>query len=171
LRADLVLNNLSCWGFTTKKIRIMSDGTPWRPIVHVQDIARAFVAALNAPAQVIHNRAFNVGRNDDNYQIRELADIVKQVIPGCTVQYEGTGRSDPRSYRVDFSLIARTLPQYRPRWNARAGVEELYALFLRSGLKQNDFLGWRFTRLRQLKRLLDAGHLDSSLRWRNGATH
>jgi nucleoside-diphosphate-sugar epimerase len=164
-RADLVLNNLSCWAFTTKSIRIMSDGTPWRPIVHIEDISRAFAAALTAPVELVHNQAFNVGRNSENYRVRDIANIVQEVIPGCSVAYAGAGEPDPRSYRVDFSKIARTLPSYQPQWDARRGVRELYGRFLSHGMTVEDFQSGRFTRLVQLKRLLDSARLDSSLRW------
>ena len=166
LRTDVVLNNLSCWAYTTKSIRIMSDGTPWRPIVHVEDISRAFAAALAAPVETIHNQAFNVGRNTENYQVRDLASIVQEVIPRCRVDYVGKGGPDPRSYRVDFSRISRALPSFQPRWDARQGVHQLYRGFQTNGLTLEDFEGWRFTRLAQLKRLLDSGQLEASLRWR-----
>jgi len=165
-RADVVLNNLSCWAYTTKSIRIISDGTPWRPIVHIEDIAGAFAAALVAPVETIHNQAFNVGRDTENYQVRDLASIVQEVIPGCCVDYVGKGGPDPRSYRVDFGRISRALPSFQPRWDARQGVYQLYRSFRTNGLTQEEFEGWRFTRLAQLKRLLDAGRLDTSLRWR-----
>ena len=172
LRADLVLNNLCCWAYTTKRIRIMSDGTPWRPIVHIEDIARAFAAALVAPVEAIHNQAFNVGRNAENYQVRDLASIVHEVIPGCRVEYVGNGGPDPRSYRVDFGRIARTLPSFQPEWDARQGVHQLFQSFRTNGLTREDFEGWRFTRLAQLKRLIAAGQVDASLRWlAGGATN
>jgi len=167
LRADVVLNNLSCWAYTTKSIRIMSDGTPWRPIVHVEDISLAFAAALAAPVAAIHNQAFNVGRNTENYQVRDLASIVQEVIPGCRVDYVGKGGPDPRSYRVDFSRISRALPNFQPRWDARQGVRQLYQGLETNGLTLEDFEGWRFIRLAQLKRLLNSGRLDASLRWRS----
>jgi nucleoside-diphosphate-sugar epimerase len=168
LRADLVLNNLCCWGYTTKSIRIMSDGTPWRPLVHVEDISHAFAAALEAPTEVIHNRAFNVGRDAENYQVRDLAEIVRQVMPGCEVEYAGKGGPDPRNYRVDFSRIAGEICGWQPRWTARAGAEELIHACRQNGMAREDFEGWRFTRLAQLKRLIKLGVLDPQLRWREG---
>ncbi len=168
LRADLVLNNLCCWGYTTNSIRIMSDGTPWRPLVHVEDISRAFAAALEAPTEVIHNRAFNVGGDSVNYQIRELAEIVRQVMPRCQVEYAGKGGPDPRNYRVDFTRIARELPAWQARWTARMGAEELIHACRQNGMAKEDFEGWRFTRLAQLKRLIKLGRLDPQLRWREG---
>jgi nucleoside-diphosphate-sugar epimerase len=168
LRADLVLNNLCCWGYTTNSILIMSDGTPWRPLVHVEDISGAFAAVLEAPVEVIHNRAFNVGRGCENYQVRDLAEIVRQVMPRCRVEYSGKGGSDPRNYQVNFSRIARELPGWQPRWTARLGAEEIVNGCRRHGMTREDFESWRFTRLAQLKRLTQSGKVDSRLRWREG---
>ncbi|MEM9093246.1 MAG: SDR family oxidoreductase, partial [Cyanobacteria bacterium P01_F01_bin.53] len=127
LRFDLVLNNLTAWAFTTGRVFIKSDGTPWRPIVHIEDISRAFLAVLHAPKEKIHNEAFNVGRNEDNYQIRELADMVQEIVPNCVVEYAKDAGPDKRCYRVDCSKILRVLPEFQPQWSARKGVEELYA--------------------------------------------
>jgi nucleoside-diphosphate-sugar epimerase len=169
LRADLVLNNLCCWGYTTNSIRIMSDGTPWRPLVHVEDISRAFAAVLEAPTDVIHNRAFNVGSDGENYQVRDLAEIVRQVLPRCQLEYAGNNTPDPRNYRVDFTRITRELPGCRPRWNARLGAQQLIKACHQNGMAREDFEGWRFTRLNQLKRLMASGRLDPQLRWRGVA--
>jgi nucleoside-diphosphate-sugar epimerase len=166
LRADLVLNNLCCWGYTTNSIRIMSDGTPWRPLVHVEDISRAFAAVLEAPTPVIHNRAFNVGRDCENYQVRDLAEIVRQVMPRCQVEYAGKGGPDPRNYRVDFTRISGELPSWQPRWNARMGAEQLIQACRQNGMAREDFEGWRFTRLNQLRQLMTSGRIDPQLRWR-----
>lgn len=167
LRADVVLNNLVGWAYTTGKVRILSDGTPWRPIVHVEDVASAFAAALVAPQEAIHNQAFNVGVDGENYQIRDLAEVVQETVPGCRVEYAGQGGPDPRNYRVDFSKLARTVPGFKPRWNARLGAKELFSAFQRVGLTLDDFQGRKYVRLKQLKHLLSAGRLDSTLRWRN----
>jgi nucleoside-diphosphate-sugar epimerase len=165
LRADVVLNNLVCWAHTTGRIRILSDGTPWRPIVHVQDISRAFVAALAAPREAIHNQAFNVGANGENYQVREIAEIVRATVAGCTVEYaEGAG-PDPRSYRVDFSKLMRTFPDFRPQWNASFGAKDLYDALQDAEVTLADFQGRRFIRLTQIRHLLDQGRLDRDLRW------
>ncbi len=165
LRADVVLNNLVCWAHTTGRIRIQSDGTPWRPIVHVLDISRAFAAALTAPREAIHNQAFNVGANGENYQVRELAEIVRATVAGCTVEYaEGAG-PDPRSYRVDFSKLMRTFPDFRPQWNASFGAKDLYDALQEAGVTLADFQGRRFIRLAQIRHLLDQGRLDRDLRW------
>ena len=165
LRADIVLNNLVCWAYTTGKVRIMSDGTPWRPIVHIEDISNAFAAALTAPREAIHNQAFNVGANAENYQVRDIAEVVRETVPGCQIEYAGQGGPDPRNYRVNFGKITRRLPEFKPKWTARLGAQELYAAFQRYGLTQEDFQGRRFVRLAQLKHLLNTGCLDNSLRW------
>jgi nucleoside-diphosphate-sugar epimerase len=165
LRADVVLNNLVCWAHTTGKVRIMSDGTPWRPIVHIQDISRAFAAVLDAPREAIHNEAFNIGANEENYQVRDLAEIVRETVPGCVVEYAEEGGPDPRSYRVDFAKFARALPDFKTVWNARLGAQEIYAAVRDVGLTLEEFQGRRFTRLAQFKYLLGANHLDDTLRW------
>jgi len=167
LRADIVLNNFVCWAYTTGKIRIMSDGTPWRPIVHIEDISRAFAAALVAPQEAIHNQAFNVGANEENYQVRELADIVREIVPGCTVEYAEGGGPDPRSYRVDFSKLNEMLPGFTPKWDARGGAQELYDAVRAVNLTEDEFQNRKFTRLVQFKYLLDSGRLDDTLRWRS----
>jgi nucleoside-diphosphate-sugar epimerase len=166
LRADIVLNNLVGWAFTTGKVKIMSDGSPWRPIVHIEDISRAFVVALTAPREKIHNQAFNIGANGENYRVRDLAEIVLQTVPGSKVEYAGQGGPDPRNYRVDFSRFARAFPDFAPKWNARLGAQELYAAFQKVGLTKEEFLGRKFVRLTQLKHLLAQSLLDDSLRWR-----
>jgi nucleoside-diphosphate-sugar epimerase len=164
-RADLVLNNLVAWAHTTGKVRILSDGTPWRPVVHVQDIARAFLAVLQAPADAIHNQAFNVGPDGENYQVCQLAEIAKETVPGCTVEYAGTATPDARNYRVGFTKLKRTFPALEFRWNARRGAQELYRGYRQAGLTFEDFQGRRFTRLRQIQCLASEGRLDCELRW------
>jgi nucleoside-diphosphate-sugar epimerase len=165
LRADVVLNNFVCWAHTTGRIRIMSDGTPWRPIVHVQDIARAFATALVAPREVIHNQAFNVGATAENYQVRELAEIVRGTVAGCTLEYVTDTGPDPRSYRVDFGKLARTFPGLRPRWNASFGAKDLYAALQEADVTLEEFQGRRYTRLAQITHLLGSDRLDGTLRW------
>jgi nucleoside-diphosphate-sugar epimerase len=169
LRFDLVLNNLMAWAFTTQRVYLKSDGTPWRPIVHIEDISRAFIAVLHAPRQVVHNQAFNVGRNDDNYQIRELAEIVQETVPGCRLEYAADAGPDKRCYRVDCSKIARTLPEFQPQWNARRGAEELYAAYQRVGLTLGEFEGPKYQRVAHIRDLLQRDALDSSLRWKRPA--
>ena len=165
LRADVVLNNLTCWAFATGRIKIMSDGTPWRPIVHIEDISRAFAAALVAPVENIHNQALNIGVSGENYQVRELADIVQEEMPDCVVEYAGQGGPDPRNYRVDFSKAARLLPDFHPEWNARRGVRELLDALKASAGSREGFLDGKFTRLVRLRHLMESARLDSSLRW------
>jgi nucleoside-diphosphate-sugar epimerase len=164
LRADVVLNNLVGWAYTTGKVRIMSDGSPWRPIVHVEDIALAFAAILVAPREVVHNQAFNVGINGENYQVRELAAIVAKTVPGCTIEFANQGGPDLRNYRVNFAKLERLVPQFRPRWNAAKGAAQLYRAYKDAGMTPDDFLGRRHVRLLQLKYLLETGRVDSSLR-------
>lgn len=165
-RFDIVLNNLVAWAITTGLVYLKSDGSPWRPIIHVEDIARAFIAALDAPREVIHNQAFNVGVNQENYRIRELAEIVRETVPGCRVEYAPDAEPDKRTYRVDFSKIARTLPEFKPLWNARRGARELYEAYLKYGIKLEEFEGPRYKRIDHIKQLLSTGQLDESLRWR-----
>jgi nucleoside-diphosphate-sugar epimerase len=166
LRFDLVLNNLTAWAFCTGQVHLKSDGTPWRPIVHVSDIARAYVAVLHADREAVHNRAFNVGSTTENYQIRELAQMVHEVVPGSEIRFaEGAG-PDKRCYRVDCNLLAHTLHEYKPQWTARRGVEELYATYKAVGLTLEDFEGPKYKRIAHVKKLLGEGKLDPTLRWR-----
>ena len=165
LRFDLVLNNLTAWALTTGRVFIKSDGTPWRPIVHIEDISRAFLAALEAPRELVHNQAFNVGRTEENYQIRDLAEIVKETVPGCTIEFATDAGPDKRCYRADFSRIGRMLPAFRPQWDARRGAQELYQAYKKVDLRVEDFEGARYKRIDHIQKLLAAGHLDSNLRW------
>jgi nucleoside-diphosphate-sugar epimerase len=170
LRFDLVLNNLVAWAFTTGGVHIKSDGTPWRPIVHIEDISRAFVCVLRAPREVIHNQAFNVGASEENYQIRDLAEIVKETVPGSRIEYSPDAGPDKRCYRVDCSKLARSLPAFKPQWNARRGAEQLYEAYKKIGLRLEDFEGPRYKRIDHIKRLLSSGRLDAALRWRERPT-
>lgn len=165
LRFDLVLNNLVAWAFTTGRVYIKSDGTPWRPIVHIEDISRAFIAALHAPRPIVHNQAFNVGRNQDNYRIRELAEIVRQTVPGCQIEYAPDAGPDKRCYRVDCSKILQTLPKFTPQWDARRGAAELYKAYQKVGLTLEDFEGPKYQRIAHLQQLLRTKRLDETLRW------
>jgi len=165
LRFDLVLNNLVAWAFATGRVYIKSDGTPWRPIVHVEDISHAVLAVLESPRELIHNQAFNVGRTEENYRVRDLAEIVKETVPGCRVEYAPNASPDKRSYRVDFGKFARAFPSFRPRWNAWWGARELYAAYQKTGLKLEEFEGPKYKRIDHLKHLLQTGCLDATLRW------
>jgi nucleoside-diphosphate-sugar epimerase len=165
LRFDVVLNNLVAWAFTAGKVLLKSDGTPWRPIVHIEDIARAFLATLAAPHESVAGEALNVGRNDQNYRIREIAEIVKETVPGCEIAFaEGAG-PDKRNYRADFSKIARVLPAFRPQWDARKGARQLYEAYRSIGLELEDFEGPRYRRIDQIRTLMAAGELGADLRW------
>jgi nucleoside-diphosphate-sugar epimerase len=165
LRFDVVLNNLSGWAYTTGSVRIMSDGTPWRPIVHVRDVADASLAMLEAPADVVRGVAFNVGADTENYQVRDLATIVNDTFPGCTIEYaEGAG-PDPRSYRVDFGKLTRALPEFATKWTAADGARELRDAFEQVALTADGFQGDKYTRLARLKLLSAEGRIDGDLRW------
>jgi nucleoside-diphosphate-sugar epimerase len=143
----------------------MSDGTPWRPIVHIRDIARAFAAALAAPRDIVHDQAFNVGSNEENYRVRELAEIVRETVAGCVVEYAADGGPDARSYRVSFDKFARAFPDFKFEWNARRGAREVYDAIRQAELTLAEFQGRKFIRLNQLNHLLDRNLLDSTLRW------
>lgn len=166
LRFDLVLNNLVAWAYTTGRVFIKSDGTPWRPIVHIEDISRAFLAALEAPIELIHNQAFNVGRNADNYRVREIAEIVKETVPGTEIAYASDASPDKRCYRVDCSKIQRILPEFKPVWNTRRGAEELLAAYRTTGLTVDDFEGIRYKRIAHIRALIEEGSVDETLRWK-----
>ena len=165
LRFDLVLNNLVAWAITTGQVYIKSDGSPWRPIVHIADISRAFIAVLNAPVDVVHNAILNVGQSSENYRVRELADIVKEVVPNCHIEYASDASPDKRNYRVDCSKIERVLPEFKPVWTARKGAEELFEAYKRVGITVDDFEGERYKRIAHIKQLIGSGKLDENLRW------
>jgi nucleoside-diphosphate-sugar epimerase len=169
LRADIVVNNLVGRAFTTGEIRIESDGTPWRPLVHIEDISRAFLAVLEAPREAIHNQAFNVGQSTENYRISEIAEMVRAVVPGSRVSYAEGGGPDPRCYRVDCSKIAAVLPSFTPKWTVPDGVRELYDAYRVHGLTYDEFVGEgsRYLRIRHIQRLQKAGQLTNELRWTN----
>jgi nucleoside-diphosphate-sugar epimerase len=167
LRLDIVLNDLVASAHTTGSVLIKSDGTPWRPIVHVRDIVAAALAALEAPQSAIHNETFNVGRMEENYRIHELAAIVAETVPGCRVEYAPGGGPDKRCYRINCEKITRVLPGFRPQWNARKGARELYEAYRAAGLTREDLEGSRYIRLKHIRGLLKAGQLDASLRWVN----
>lgn len=164
LRLDVVLNNLAAWAVTTENITLLSDGTSWRPLVHVADVARASDALLRASDDAVRGQAFNVGSNDQNYLVRELAAVVAD-ITGCETRFADTATVDPRSYRVDFSKLERAFPSLQLEWDARRGVEELIAAYRASRLTTAEFEGRLYVRLRQLRHLLDTGALGGDLRW------
>jgi nucleoside-diphosphate-sugar epimerase len=166
LRGDLVVNNLVGYAFTTGEVLIKSDGTPWRPLVHIEDISLAFVAALHAPRERVHNLALNVGDTAENYRIRDVAAMVEDVVPGSTVTYADDAAPDIRNYRVTCDRIVEILPDFAPRWTVRRGVEELYDAYRREGLTYEDFLSRRFLRIKHVKELQAEGVLDERLRRR-----
>jgi nucleoside-diphosphate-sugar epimerase len=165
LRLDIVLNDLVASALTTGQVYIKSDGTPWRPIVHIRDIVAAVIAVLDAPREVVHNETFNVGRNDENFRIRELADIVAEVVPGCRVEYAPGGGPDLRCYRVNFDKMNRMVPAFRPQWTARQGGKELYDAYCSVGLTAKDIEQGRYVRINEIRRLQQAGRLDNGLYW------
>ena len=164
LRLDIVLNDLVAWAYTTGRVYIKSDGTPWRPIVHIRDITAALLAVLEAPQQAVHNQTFNVGQTEENYRIRELASIVADTVPGSRVEYAPDGGPDKRCYRVNCDKILRLLPGFRPEWNARRGAQELYEAYRAAGLVRQDVEGGRYVRIQHIQGLLSRGELDASLR-------
>ena len=165
LRLDIVLNDFVAAAYATGRIYIMSNGTPWRPIVHIRDIVGAVIAVLDAPQEAVHNQTFNVGRNDENFRVRELADIVAEIVPGCRIEYAPDGGPDPRCYRVNFDKINRLVPAFRPQWTARKGAQELYDAYRAAGLTAADLEARRYVRLAEIKRLQQTGRLDGSLHW------
>jgi len=169
MRFDTVLNNFMGSAFTTGSVVIHSDGTPWRPVVHVQDVARAFQAVLEAPRELVHNQAFNVGADDLNHQIREVGQIVAETVPACKLAMLPQPGADQRTYKADFAKFKRTFPAFDFRWTVRKGADELHSAFRRIGLTHDKFTDKRFTRLSWLRSLLDSGSVDGSLRWAEGA--
>lgn len=165
LRGDLVVNNLTGWAFTTGQVYIKSDGTPWRPLVHIEDISRAFLASLDVPREKVHDQAFNVGHSEENYRIREVADLVEEIVPGSKVTYAEDGGPDKRCYRITCDKIMETLPTYRPSWTVRKGVEELYEAYSAVHLKQSDLEGSRYLRIKHIMGLIEDNKLDKDLRW------
>jgi nucleoside-diphosphate-sugar epimerase len=166
LRLDIVLNDLVAWAYTKGQVYIKSDGTPWRPIVHIRDIIGAVVTVLAAPRELVHNQVFNVGRTDQNYRISELAAIVAETVPGCRVEFAPGGGPDKRCYRVSCDKIQRVLPSFKPQWTARLGAKELYDAYQAINLTFEDVQKGRFVRMEQIQRLLKANRLDESLHWK-----
>jgi nucleoside-diphosphate-sugar epimerase len=167
LRFDLVLNNLVAWAYTTGIVLLKSDGTAWRPIVHIEDIARAFIACLEAPRDLIHKQIFNVGITEENYRVKELAEIAKDTVPKSKIRYAKDAEPDKRSYRVDFSKIVQILPKFKPKWNAHSGAKQLYNAYKKVGITLEEFEGPRYRRITHLENSVKNGYLDRKLR-RNG---
>ena len=166
MRGDLVVNNLVAYAYATGEVRLQSDGSPWRPLAHIEDISRAFLAALEAPREAIHDQAYNIGRDEDNHQIRDIAKMVEATVPGSTVTLAEGASPDKRSYRVSFAKAAKGLPGFDPQWSVQRGIEEAYEAYDAQKLTLEEFLSPRFIRLQRIKELLDEGRLDDELRWR-----
>ncbi len=166
LRLDIVVNNLTAVAMTTGQVRLESDGSPWRPLVHIEDISRAFLAMLEAPRELVHDEAFNVGRPQDNVQVRDIAEMVRDAVPGSRVSFADGAGPDLRNYRVDFSKLTETFPDLGLRWRVRDGIDELFGAYTRHGLTYEDFVSPRFVRLRRIRELLSAGLVDEMLRRR-----
>jgi nucleoside-diphosphate-sugar epimerase len=165
MRFDLVINNLVAWAYASGLVFLKSDGTPWRPVVHVEDIARAFITILQAPRETVHNQSFNIGSNGENYQILDLAKIVEKTVPGCRIEFAKDASPDKRCYRVDFGKFFSTFPNHKTKWDARAGAEELYNSYKINGILKEDFEGPRYKRIDHIKQLISTGRLDETLRW------
>jgi nucleoside-diphosphate-sugar epimerase len=165
LRADLVVNNLVGYAVTCGEVLIKSDGSPWRPLVHIEDISRAYLALVECPRDEVNNQAFNVGRSSENYQIREVADLVQSIVPNSAVRYAEGASPDTRCYQVDCGKLERTIPGYQPRWTVRDGIEELYNAYISHGLDYETFTGPKFLRIKEIRRLQECGQVDSELRW------
>jgi len=168
LRFDLVLNNLVAWAYTTGTVLLKSDGTAWRPIVHIEDISRAFIAVLNSSHDLVRNQVFNVGVTEENYRVRDLAEIAKETVPNSKIKYAKDAEPDKRSYKVDFSKIKRSLPLFKPKWTARSGAKQLYDAYRKVGIALEDFEGPRYRRITHLENSVSNGVLDETLR-RKGA--
>jgi nucleoside-diphosphate-sugar epimerase len=169
LRFDIVLNNLMGWAFTTGQVKLLSDGTAWRPLVHVADISAAILASLVAQRERIHNQSFNVGQDSENYQIRTIAETVASVVPGSEVTFAEGASADNRTYHVSFAKIRKLLPEFKPAWNIEKSAKRLYAAFQEAGITFEDFQGRKFTRLKQLNHLLELERLDEDFRWKGKA--
>jgi len=165
MRFDIVLNNLAGLAWTTKEIRLTSDGTPWRPLVHGLDIARAIIAVLEAPREAVHNQIFNVGDSSHNYRVKEVAEIVAETFPGCRLSF-GAASADNRSYRVSFEKIRKRLPNFKCEWDARRGARQLYDLFKRIDMTPEVFQHRTFTRLKQLEYLIRTSQIDDHFFWK-----
>ncbi|MFB6231683.1 MAG: NAD-dependent epimerase/dehydratase family protein [Salinibacter sp.] len=169
LRFDLVVNNLTAWATATGEVFLKSNGTPWRPIVHVRDIAQAFIAVLEANRDRVHDEAFNVGRTDENYQIREIAAVIQDTVPNTEIGFADGAGPDERTYRVNCEKIQRVLPSFEPQWTLERGAQELYDAYERHGVRVDDFEGPRYKRLAQIEKLKADGLLDDALRWTSTA--
>jgi nucleoside-diphosphate-sugar epimerase len=167
LRADLVVNNLTGYAYTTGEVLLKSDGTPWRPLVHIEDISRAFLAVLEAPIDLVHNEALNIGATDENYRMIEVAEIVRDVVPGSEIKIESGAQPDTRCYRADFSKLASMFPDAVPKWTVRRSVEKLYERYKANGLTLEEMNSSRYMRIKHIGELQEEKRLDLNLRWTN----
>ncbi len=165
IRFDLVVNNLVAWAYTEGKVLIKSDGSPWRPFVHIADICRAFIAVLNAPLASVHNQVFNVGDTAENYQIRQVAESVREIVPNCEVEYSSDAGPDKRCYKVSSEKIAAILPSFVPEWTVKRSIQDLLDFYISFSLKQGEFEGPKYNRIAHLRELMRSGQLDKNLRW------
>jgi nucleoside-diphosphate-sugar epimerase len=165
LRGDIVVNNLVGFAHTIGEVRLQSDGTPWRPLVHVEDIARAFLAIMEAPREAVHNEAFNIGGPGENYQIRDVANIVMETVKGSTITFAEGAAPDLRDYRVSFDKLAAKVPGFKAKWNVKTGAEQLLASYIENALTLEDLTGPKFTRLQKIQLLQEGGRLSVDLRW------
>ncbi|MEZ5276857.1 MAG: SDR family oxidoreductase [Opitutaceae bacterium] len=165
LRFDLVVNNLTAWAYTTGKVHLKSDGSAWRPIVHIADISLAFIAVLKADRDAIHNEAFNIGAPGENYRVKQIAEIVRDVVPNSELRFAEGASADTRCYRVSFDKAIHTLKHFKPVWNARKGVEECYAAYIKYGVTLEEFEGPKYQRLAHIKKLLSGHVIDNDLRF------
>src|SRR6266850_7584174 len=170
LRLDLVLNDFVASALATGRIVIKSDGTPWRPIVHIRDIIAAMICVLEAPRDTVHNATFNVGQTSENYRISELAEIVAETVPGCHIEYAQGGGPDKRCYRVNCDKIQRVLPNFRPQWNVRKGARELYSAYRAAAFTPEDLSSGSYFRINHIQALQKAGRLDASLQWKEAGS-
>ncbi len=166
MRFDLVINNLAGFAWTTKEIKMLSDGTPWRPLVHALDICQAIICTLEAPVDLVHNQIFNVGNTADNYQVKEIAQTIANVFQGCRLSFGAQG-SDNRSYRVSFEKVKQYLPGFKCAWNPQLGAQQLFNLFKLIGLQEETFSFRGFTRLKQLEYLIATQQIDHNFFWNN----
>lgn len=164
LRFDLVVNNFVAWSFTKGTVLLKSDGTAWRPFVHIEDISRAFLSVLESPADLVSGEVYNVGKNEENYQIREVAEIVKDIVPNSEIKYVEGAEPDKRSYKVEFDKISKEISDFKPKWNVRLGASQLYEAYKKVELLVEDFEGPKYRRISNLKNSIKSGRLDKTLR-------
>lgn len=170
MRLDIVLNNLVGWAYTTGHVKIMTDGSPWRPVIHVEDVCLAFSLVLEAQKEKVSNQAFHVGSNKQNFRVKDLAEIAKKTVPGCALEYVNEPSADQRTYIADFSKLENTFPAFKPKWDPESGARQLHSAYQECRLQAEDMSGNRYVRLNRIKKLITEGQLDDTLRWKNGSS-